>query len=288
MPTDGFVQYRMTTVGAALRQATSQLQPRSDSAELDARLLLAQALGVTLSRLYSDPQTTIDAVALDRFQHSVERRASGEPLAYITGHCGFWTLELAVNPAVLVPRPDTETLVEAALELLPLGDCSIIDLGTGSGAIALALASERPAWHVTATDASPSALACAGANAERLLPGRVQFLHGHWFEPIAARRFDAIVSNPPYVAPGDHHLQAPELQHEPAGALVAADNGRADLAHISCLAPDHLNPGGWLLLEHGHDQGADVRELLQQHGFGTIGTRKDLGGNERVTCGRLA
>lgn len=239
-----------------------------------------------MSRLYSDPQAAIEAAPLRQFKQLVERRVGGEPLAYITGHCGFWTLDLAVNPAVLVPRPDTETLMETALELLPPHECSVVDLGTGSGAIALALASERPAWHVTATDASPQALACARANAERLQLQQLQFFQGRWFQPLAARRFDAIVSNPPYVAADDSHLRAAELMHEPATALVAADNGLADLAHITNHAPHYLKPGGWLLLEHGHDQGAAVRKLLRHAGLDAIATHKDLGGNERVTFGR--
>lgn len=277
----------MATIADALRTATQQLRPHSDTAELEARLLLAHVLDVTTTRLYTHAHASVDVARQQRLDKLVARRSTGEPLAYVTGQCGFWTLDLTITPAVLVPRPDTETLVQTTLDTLPQHDCTVADLGTGSGAIALALARERPHWQVTATDNSDPALACARANAHDLGLTHVAFQHGAWFEPLGRRRFDAIVSNPPYVTPGDVHLQAPELEHEPIQALVAADHGLSDLAHIAAHAPQHLNTGGWLLLEHGFDQGAAVRELLQHAGLHAVRTQPDLAGRDRVTLGRL-
>ncbi|HLQ85500.1 MAG TPA: peptide chain release factor N(5)-glutamine methyltransferase [Salinisphaeraceae bacterium] len=277
-----------TTITTALRQAQAQLQPHSDDATLDARLLLAHATGWSHTYLFSHPQAPLDPPARQHFAQLVARRAAGEPLAYIIGECGFWTLTLAVNPSVLVPRPDTETLVEAALELLPKRTCTVADLGTGSGAIALALASERPQWSLLASDASAAALACARANAQRLALANVHFVHGSWLQPLRGKRLDAIVANPPYVGTADPHLQAPALRHEPREALVAADDGLADLAHLAARAPSHLVPGGWLLLEHGYNQAVAVRRLLCEAGLSAVATRTDLGGRPRVTLGRLA
>jgi len=276
----------MPTVAGALRQARRRLQAHSDSADLDARLLLAHTLGVSTTRLFTAPQAGIESADWVHFKRLIERRAAGEPLAYISGRCGFWTLELAVDPSVLIPRPDTETLVATALELLPQQHITIADLGTGSGAIALALASERPQWSVTATDASQPALACAQHNAANLQLTQVHFVHGNWFEPLNGQRFDAIVSNPPYIAANDTHLRAPELGHEPTQALVADDHGLAALAHIAGHAGAHLHPGGWLLLEHGFEQGDAVCNLLHAAGLISVQTRRDLGGRSRVTLGR--
>lgn len=277
----------MATVGGLLRRARDDLQAHGDSPDLDAQLLLAHVLGVAATWLYANPQTTVTVADGARFRQLLERRAAGEPVAYLVGECGFWTLDLAVTPAVLIPRPDTETLVQAALDTLPDTAISLVDLGTGSGAIALALASERRHWRISATDASLQALECARANAERLNLARVQFHHGNWFEPLAGMRFDAIVSNPPYVADDDPHLRAPELTHEPMTALVADNNGLADLAHIAAHAPRHLRPDGWLMLEHGFEQGPAVRALLLAAGFQNVETLLDLAGRARVTRGRI-
>lgn len=278
-----------TNIGDSLRHAVEHLQSHGrEDAGLEARLLLAHVLGVAPSYLFSHAQTTLGHHQNKLFQQLLARRIGGEPLAYITGECGFWTLDLKINRAVLIPRPDTETLVQSTLDTLPSTPCRIVDLGTGSGAIALALASERKQWDITATDASEAALECAQANAERLSLQRVRFVHGRWFEPLAGQHFDAVVSNPPYIAPGDAHLQAPELGFEPGTALVAQDNGLADLAWLARHAPSHLNSQGWLLLEHGYDQGAAVRQLLRQAGFGSVHTQNDLAGRERVTLGQVA
>jgi release factor glutamine methyltransferase len=216
----------------------------------------------------------------------IERRAVGEPLAYITGRKDFWSLSLSVTPAVLVPRPETELLVERALELRaePLG--RVADLGTGSGAIALALASERPEWQVVATDLSEAALAVARANAAALHLGRVEFLQGSWFEPLEDREFHLIVSNPPYVAEGDPALLDAALAHEPRTALASGPDGMASLRAIIHSAPRYLECGGWLLLEHGATQAEDVARELVVRGYTHVRSHRDLAGQPRITEGR--
>ncbi|MBA2962404.1 MULTISPECIES: peptide chain release factor N(5)-glutamine methyltransferase [Ramlibacter] len=254
-------------------------------ARLDAQLLLLQALG----RPQGDRAWLIthDADALEptthaAFEAACGRRLAGEPLAYLVGQKEFFGLPLQVDHRVLVPRPDTETIVEWALEALAGRQAPpVIDLGTGSGAIALAIQSRRPDAHVTAVDRSADALAVAAANAQRLqLP--VRFVQADWLQ--GAGRYDLVVSNPPYVAQGDPHL--PALAHEPVSALVAGTDGLSDLRRIAADAPGHLQPGGWLLLEHGWDQAAAVRQLLADAGFTDIGSRRDLAGVERCSGGR--
>lgn len=256
-----------------------------ESAHLDAELLLAHALNLPRVRLKSHPEDPWQQAEISRYLGLIERRRSGEPLAYITGRREFWTLSLAVDPAVLVPRPETELLVERGLALCPQPAARALDLGTGSGAIALALASERPGWEVTAVDASAPALAVARANAGRLTLSRVRFLQGSWFAPLADERFDLIVSNPPYIAPGDPAL--PALRFEPDSALTSPDHGMADLLAIIHSAAHHLNPGGWLALEHGYTQAPAVAAELVARGFDSVGSHRDLGGHLRVTEGRI-
>lgn len=277
---------RAATLAAALRTARERLRTTSDTPDLDARWLAEHALGVGATYLITHADDPLPDDVRTRYDRCVARRAAGEPVAHIVGRVGFWSLDLSVTADVLVPRPDTETLVAAALARLDArAPLEVADLGTGSGAIALALARERPAWRLTATDASDPALAVARDNARALNITNVAFAAGRWFDAIAGRRFDAIVSNPPYVARNDPHLAA--LTHEPAAALVAAEDGLADLAAIARGAPAHLNPNGWLLLEHGADQGAPVRDLLADAGFASAETWRDLGGRERVTGARL-
>ena len=246
--------------------------------------LLALALAVPRTWLLTHGGRALDAAAMQRFEALLARRIAGEPMAYLRGTQGFWTLELEVTPDVLVPRPETELLVE--LTLARMGEHgALVDLGTGSGAIALALKSERPGWQITATDRSAAALAVAARNATRLGLD-VECLHGDWFVPLAGRRFDVIVSNPPYVAPDDPCLTGDGLRCEPRTALAAADAGLADLAVIAAGAAAHLLPGGWLLLEHGTTQGEAVRALLTQAGFTAVETLTDLAGHPRVTLGQ--
>jgi len=274
------------TVASALREARALGLSR-----LDAQLLLAHVLGVRRTWLIAHDDAPIDPLQRERFAAASVRLADGEPLAYVTGEREFHGLSLKVTPAVLVPRPDTETLVDWALERLgsrtpgegPAAAPRVLDLGTGSGAIALALKHRHPAAQVTAVDRDPAALAVALRNAGRLGLD-VEWLAGNWFEPVAGRSFDLVVSNPPYIADGDPHLAA--LQHEPRGALVAGHDGLADLARIAAAAGAHLLPGGWLMLEHGWEQGAAVQELLARHGFDQLETRHDLENRPRCTAGR--
>jgi release factor glutamine methyltransferase len=256
------------------------------SYNLDAELLLAHALSKSRTHLKTHPEHSPSAEQARHYAELLERRAAGEPIAYILGYRDFWTLTLAVNPSVLVPRPETELLVERALALGPNGPARIADLGTGSGAIALALASERPQWAVTATDVSEDALRTAQANAVALNLGRVEFLAGRWFAPLAGRRFDLIASNPPYVSEGDAALLDATLQHEPQIALASGPDGLTSVREIVHSAPDHLEPHGWLILEHGSDQAAAVARELVGRGFGHVRSHPDLAGHGRITEGQ--
>ncbi len=275
--------------GQALRMAQHALFG-SDTAQIDAELLLAAALGATRAGLYAWPERQLTPAERGRFEALLERRILGEPVAYILEEREFWTLRLRVTPAVLIPRPETELLVETALELaLPMGGgpLRVADLGTGSGAIALSLASERPHWQVLATDQSVAALQVASDNAVRLGIRNVMFRQGSWCEALPEGLFDLILSNPPYIVPGDAHLGQGDLRFEPSSALVAAEQGLADLRTICQAAPRHLAPGGWLLLEHGFEQGPAVRQLLAEAGFTGVRTLADLNALPRVSLGCL-
>jgi release factor glutamine methyltransferase len=276
----------MTTVREALADASARLQAVSDSPRVDADCLLQHLLQQDRSWLRLHADAVLEPALLADFEQALARRLQGEPVAYITGERGFWSLDLQVGPATLIPRPDTELLVEWALELLPRNDVArVLDLGTGSGAIALAVKQERPGCEVVAVDASAAALALAAANAARLQLD-ITFLHSDWFTALAGQRFDLILGNPPYIAEDDPHLVQGDLRFEPHSALVAADAGLSDLSRIINAAPEYLAPGGWLLLEHGYEQGEAVRELLNRQGFEAIATRRDFGGNERSSGGR--
>jgi release factor glutamine methyltransferase len=270
---------------SALLQLARELD--SDTALRDGEVLLGHCLGKSRSWLYTWPEKPVDSHLAARYRELLARRAAGCPVAYLTGRRDFWSLDLEVSAATLIPRPDTETLVEWALELALPARARVLDLGTGSGAIALALAVARPGWDITATDTSAAALAVARRNGERLCPGRVDFIEGSWFEPLAGDLFDLVVSNPPYVPAGDVHLSRGDLRFEPVSALVAGREGLDDLRQIVCDAPPWLAPGAWLLLEHGFDQGAAVRALLRGAGFAGVVTRCDLGGQQRISGGRL-
>jgi release factor glutamine methyltransferase len=235
------------------------------------------------TQLKTHPETAPSQERARRYTDLIARRAAGEPVAYILGYKDFWTLRLAVSPAVLVPRPETELLVERAIALGPSGSARVADLGTGSGAIALALASERPAWTVTATDISEDALGVARTNASMLGLGRVEFVKGQWLEPLQSRRFDLIVSNPPYVAEGDAALKDPALAREPQTALASGPDGLSALREIVRSAPHYLERRGWLLLEHGSDQAAAVARELVVRGFGHVRSHRDLAGHDRLT-----
>lgn len=268
-------------VDALLRDARSRLDP----AEAD--LLLAHVLERSRTWLFTHGDAAAEPAQAERFRALVARRETGEPVAYLTGRRGFWRFDLAVSPATLIPRPETERLVELALERLPEGvPLRVADLGTGSGAIALSLAYERPQAGVVATDASEAALDVARSNAAELGLRNVEFRSGDWCVPLGDERFDLIASNPPYIAADDPHLERGDLPFEPGSALASGADGLDAIRTIARDAPRRLKPGGWLLLEHGWDQGAAVRALLETAGFVEVATERDLEGRDRVTLGR--
>ena len=286
------IQSGTETVAALLAAGTERLQKTLSARDpqatpgLDAELLLAHALDARRARLRSHPELISATDVAARFRALIERRVAGEPVAYILGRKGFWSLELAVSPAVLVPRPETELLVERALALRPDGEAKVGDLGTGSGAIALALAIARPRWQIVATDFSAEALAVARANAAALGLERIEIVQGDWLACLPKRKFHLLLSNPPYVAADDPALSQPELMCEPQLALVAAQGGLAALRSIIEAAPDHLEPDGWLLLEHGAGQAAAVAGALVVRGFAQVRSHRDLAGRERMTEGQ--
>jgi release factor glutamine methyltransferase len=277
-----------TSVGTVLAHGTQRLRAlgTTDNAPLEAALLLAHALRTTRATLLSHAERPVEAPVERRYRALLERRVRGEPLAYLLGTREFWSLPLHVTRAVLVPRPETELLVERALVLRGEPEARVADLGTGSGAVALALAHERPRWRITATDVSGEALAVARRNASDLQLTGVEFRRGSWFEPLAGERFDLIVSNPPYIALDDPALADPALAHEPRLALTAGADGLACLRAIARGAPQHLHGGGWLLLEHGAAQGAALREALVLAGWRSVRSHRDLAGHERITEGQ--
>jgi len=254
---------------------------------LEAEILLAHALEATRSFLYANPELDLPSARVTAFRKLVRRRIRGEPIAYITGRREFWSLPLKVTPGVLIPRPETERLVEAALDHIPHGErWRIADLGTGSGAVALAIASERPHCEIHAGDTSWEAIELAAENARALQILTVTFHRGAWMEPLPGR-FDLVVSNPPYVAADDPHLGQGDLRFEPRDALCPGSDPLAAIREIARQAARRLNPGGWLLVEHGTDQGAGVRAVFERAGFRAVRTLLDLAGHERVTEGSV-
>ncbi|WP_210131985.1 peptide chain release factor N(5)-glutamine methyltransferase [Stenotrophomonas rhizophila] len=253
----------------------------------EAELLLLHVLGRERGWLFAHATDLLDPATAEAFAALLQRRIAGEPVAYLLGRRGFWTLDLAVSPATLIPRPETERLVELALERLPEGvPLRIADLGTGSGAIALALASERPLAQIVATDMSGDAIAVAAGNARQHGLANVAFRQGSWHAPLADERFDLIASNPPYIANDDPHLAQGDLRFEPATALASGHDGLDDIRLIIAGAPARLQPGGWLLMEHGWDQGEAIRALLEGAGFVEVETALDLEQRDRVSLGR--
>ena len=272
----------MPSVDEALREARRKLAPG------EAEILLAHVLGCQHGWLYAHGEVELVPAAAERFAALVHERRDGTPVAYLTGRRGFRDLDLDVSPATLIPRPETELLVELALARLPIGQAvRVADLGTGSGAIALSLARARPQASVLATDASVAALAVARANAARLAIANVAFAHGHWWQAVGDARFDLVASNPPYIAEGDAHLSEGDLRHEPRDALASGCDGLDAIRDIAGAAAHHLAPRGWLLVEHGWEQGAAVRGLFADAGLADVATSRDLEGRERVTTGCL-
>ncbi len=276
----------MHTIDSALAAATSQLS-HSDSARLDAELLLCAVLERERSYLYTWPERALSGDEQRQFERLLERRAAGEPVAHILGERGFWSLNLKVTADTLIPRPETELLVEAALARLPESGGRVADLGTGSGAIALAIASECPTCEVVAVERSEGALAVARENAQRNGLSNVTFIRGSWFEPLSNEHFALIVSNPPYICADDPHLREGDVRYEPITALASGADGLDDIRLIISGAAQHLDPGGWLLLEHGYDQGQAVSALLCEAGFEAVEVLPDLQGHGRVALGRL-
>jgi release factor glutamine methyltransferase len=277
------------TVSDVLHTATTLLTRASQSPRLDAELLLEHVTGLSRTQFRAAPERELPVQAAWSFQQLVKRRMQGEPIAYIRGQQEFWSLLFEVSPAVLIPRPETELVVERALTHLDADAASrVLDLGTGSGAIALAIASERPKAHVTAIDQSKDALSIATRNAARLQMPRVQFVQSNWFGSIADdARFELIVSNPPYIASDDPDLQPHVRRHEPQIALIPGPTGLEALRTIIERAPQHLATDGWLILEHGWKQSPYVRDLLVRSGFTHVRSHADLAGLERVTEGRI-
>jgi len=265
----------------ALKRAAERIPRR------EAEMLVAHSLGRDRAWVVSHGEHPLDEGKAEEIELTVEARALGTPVAYLIGSREFYGRDFRVDQRVLIPRPETETLIEAALECMPAGERNVLDLGTGSGAIAVTLALERPQWAVTAIDASADALDCAQANAVALGATTTVFLEGNWYAPVANWTFDLIVSNPPYVAGADAHLKQGDLRFEPAAALTdGSQDGLASIRAIVAGAASHLNPGGWLMFEHGYDQAGWCRELLAAAGFQDVFSRPDLAGIPRVAGGR--
>jgi release factor glutamine methyltransferase len=276
----------MSTVSDILQSAERALDGSSDSARLDAELLLGKILGVPRTGLIARGTEPVDGECERAYARLIDERLRGAPVAYLTGTREFWSLPLRVTPAVLVPRPETEILVDLALQRLPRERwSSVLDLGTGSGAIALAIASERPSSRVTGVDISPAALDVAIQNSRDLGLSHIDWRLGSWFAPVSGERFDMIVANPPYVAAADPALE--KLQAEPAIALCVGPTGLEALSAIAGAAAAHLHKSGWLILEHGSDQAPAVARLLERHGFARISSHLDFSGKPRVTLGTV-
>jgi len=275
---------RRPDLAALLAAGRAALLP-GDTARLDCEVLLAHAIGADRTTLYREPERQVSAAQQAAFERLISERARGRPVAQLVGQAEFWSLPFEVDEHVLIPRPETELLVELALARAT-PDAVIVDLGCGSGAISVALARELPAATITATDFSARALAVASRNARRLCAGRVRFLRGDWLAPFGASCVDMLVSNPPYVEAGDPRLVESDIRFEPRAALAAGADGLAAIRQILAAARSVLRPGGWLLLEHGYNQAQAVQELFRRAEFGDITTSTDLGGTDRITSGR--
>lgn len=275
------------TIGEVFRRAVATLTSTSPTPRLDAEVLLIYVCGIDRSQLIARDETALSGEQQQRLDNLLERRKRGEPIAYLTGVREFWSLELNVSPATLIPRPETELLVEKALDRISLdAEWTIADPGTGSGAMALALAKERPRCRVIATDISPAALEVAKSNARKFSLANVEFREGDWFIPLAGETLDMVVSNPPYVRADDSHLRQGDVRFEPAIALVSGNDGLDAIRHLAEYAPKLLRPGGWLMFEHGSDQAGAIDELLHRHGYRDIVSHRDLAGHVRVTACR--
>lgn len=275
------------SIKSVLSEAHQSLQASSDSAQLDAQVLLSFVLQQTITYLLTWPERELTSEQLTQFQLLFTRRLRGEPIAYLVGEKEFWSLTLAVAPSTLIPRPDTETLVELVLTNHLQHQLCCLDLGTGTGAIALALASEQPNWQIEAVDYNQHAVTLAQQNALTNNITNVKIYKSDWFSAInPTSKFDVIVSNPPYIDERDHHLQQGDVRFEPLSALVASKQGYADIEHLITTAKHFLSAGGYLYLEHGFEQASHVQQLLLNHGYQNIGTQQDLAGNDRISYGQ--
>jgi len=262
-------------------------QLQTETARLDVECLLCHALCRDSTYLRTWPDKLLSPEEYAHFESLLTRRQQGEPIAHICGTRAFWTLDLFVSPDTLIPRPDTEILVEQILDLELLNDARILDLGTGTGAIALSLATERPAWEVTATDFLPEIVSLAKRNANKHQLTNTHIFQSDWFSQIPQERFDLIVSNPPYIDPEDKHLAEGDLRFEPLSALIANNKGLADIEHIIEQAKNYLKKNAWLVLEHGYDQAESVQNLFNKFGYHAISTIKDYGQQDRMTMARF-
>jgi release factor glutamine methyltransferase len=273
----------LPTIEHVITEGAKLLASCSDSAKLDSQILLLHVIQKPHSYLFTWPEQTLTTEQQAQFDTLCQRRLTGEPIAYITGMREFWSLLLEVSPATLIPRPDTETLVEQALNINVPKNAQVLDLGTGTGAIALALGSEMPHWDITAVDRINDAVALATRNKERLNINNVQVKLSNWFSDIVNQKFDLIVTNPPYIEDSDVHLNTGDVRFEPRSALVAPDTGMADIKQIISQSRDYLNSNGYLLIEHGFEQAQSVRDYFASMAFINIITVQDLGKNDRVT-----
>ncbi|WP_028775236.1 peptide chain release factor N(5)-glutamine methyltransferase [Shewanella waksmanii] len=275
------------TISEALEWASSQLAEISESAKLDAEVILLHVIHKQRSYLYTWPDDRLNGEQIDSFTQMVSRRALGTPIAHIVGEREFWSLPFMVNPSTLIPRPDTEILVETALNLPLAHSAKVLDLGTGTGAIALSLAYERKEWQITAVDKVIEAVALAKANRDHLQQPQVKIIQSDWFDAVDCYDFQLIVSNPPYIDAEDEHLNQGDVRFEPQSALTADEHGFADLYYIAAAAKDYLAPGGYLLLEHGFGQALQLRDKMIALGYESVATVRDFGSNDRCTLGRL-
>ena len=274
------------TVENAITTGANLLASSSDSAKFDAQVLLLNILQKPRSYLFTWPEKQLTDEQSQAFERACERRLNGEPVSHITGYREFWSLQVEVNPTTLIPRPDTETLVELALSCNVPNDAKVLDLGTGTGAIALALGSEMPTWDIIAVDRIDDAVALAKRNQKRLAINNVCVEQSNWFSALNNKKFDLIVTNPPYIEYNDKHLHQGDVRFEPLSALVADDAGLADIKQIITQSRDYLHSNGYLLIEHGFEQSAAVRHIFNQMAFINVSTVKDLGNNDRVTFGQ--
>ena len=276
----------MPSIAQAIKEASQTLTETSDSARLDAEVLLCHVLSCTATHLIAWPEKQLDIEQTQTFHQLIEQRRAGTPVAYLTGSREFWSLNFKVTPATLIPRPETETLVEFVLDKFSAQkNLKMVDLGTGSGAIAIAIASERPDWEIIASDTSKEALSIAAENARIHQISNIQFIESNWFEQLDQQRFDLIISNPPYIAEQDKHLSQGDVRFEPLSALTSGETGMDDIKHITVQSEKYLTPKGWLAFEHGYDQKQQVYDCFQRNNFHEIIQLTDLSGQARITAG---